>query len=387
MKRQRLSSTLDELVADGTLAPAQRAAVEERLAASLFPKVDSGARFVAVVAMLGGVLFAAGIISWIAFNWDALGKTAKLGGTFALLVAIHLAGFRLADRYPRTGVALTAAGVLSFGAALGVVAQVYHIHRSPSAGWLAWWLLGAPFVYVTRSARILDVVLALFVAWAFIAGYELLDRLDVTRETTVVTAFALQAAGLGALFRALEHLAVARGLERYSGSFRRFAAPAFLAGVYALSFAFSSSREVSLWALVPGGALAAGALVAAAAAGAGARRREAFADSAAMALGWAAIAATVCLLRDATFVAANIVLFTAIVALVRRGARVGRTADVNVAIAAFLITVMSRYFEYLHDRMEATVLFLGSGVVLLGLGFYLERRRRGWVRAAQAKAP
>jgi hypothetical protein len=72
-----------------------------------------------------------------------------------------------------------------------------------------------------------------------------------------------------------------------------------------------------------------------------------------------------------------------VLGLIVRGVRTGRVADVNLALVAFFVTAIARYFEFFAKGFDAAFSFLGAGVLLLGLGYFIERLRRKFVAQAR----
>jgi hypothetical protein len=91
------------------------ALVAERIQQAL--RAGRGHDFTAVVAMLGGLLVAAGLLYLIGYNWEALSKPVKLALVFSVWIALHAAGWFFAERPAATGRRpglRTLAGVLAF---------------------------------------------------------------------------------------------------------------------------------------------------------------------------------------------------------------------------------------------------------------------------------
>ena len=120
MKRETVSGAVRQLVDDGLVASEQAAQVDARLQELLIPKPgpDVASRIAKIVAWLGGLLVAAGILFLIGLNWEELNKWTKLVLVFGGLTGLHYAGWRLQvepGRHPAVGLALTGAAMISFG--------------------------------------------------------------------------------------------------------------------------------------------------------------------------------------------------------------------------------------------------------------------------------
>jgi uncharacterized membrane protein len=117
-------------------------------------------RFLArALTLLGAALVLAGVVCFFAFNWDRLGRFAKLGLIEAAIVAATIVAWR---RLPRLSgqIALTAAAVL-VGPLLAVYGQTYQTGADPYGLFLTWALLVLPWVIAARFTAlwVVEVVL------------------------------------------------------------------------------------------------------------------------------------------------------------------------------------------------------------------------------------
>ncbi|MFP5107063.1 DUF2157 domain-containing protein [Neobacillus sp. C211] len=111
--------------------------------------------FTKTLLYVGSILIGAGVLSFIASNWDEIGKTAKLLLIIALFVASNLAGFKMERNYPKTSKSLYYVGVLVFGAGIFLVEQMFHLGTNSQNAFL-WWSLGIlPLAWVLRDKWIL----------------------------------------------------------------------------------------------------------------------------------------------------------------------------------------------------------------------------------------
>jgi hypothetical protein len=414
MKRERLLDAVKKIEGEGLLGPGQGEKVGARLSELLFPPRDAAGSAAAVIAWLGGILIAAGLLSFVALNWEELGKSAKLGLIFVTLAGLHAAGYRLAEepgRRPALGTALTGAAMLAFGGAIGLVAQIYHLSSHYPNAILVWWALNAPFALLSRSRKLLLVPLALSVVWLHMHVEVWFDDLHGPgvwlHGEAEVLAFGFLEIGLGALLAAAAALCRGSAFEPFAGTLSLLGRAGALVGLFILSFEDVGSalllhpdggglfgaeriRELGLM-LAPAGCVAAAALLVAglararrAAAGAGRAELEEAAVSLAAA---AAVALAFLAFAPAGFLAVNALLLAAVLALVMRGTRRGRPSDVNLAVVAFLAAALARYFEFVAKGFESVLAFVGAGVLLLALGGFLERKRRAWVARATGSSP
>jgi uncharacterized membrane protein len=71
--------------------------------------------------------------------------------------------------------------------------------------------------------------------------------------------------------------------------------------------------------------------------------------------------------------------------MIRTGLANGREGWVNLGLGFIALNIVTRYFDLFGSMLEGGVFFLVSGVIVLVLGFYLERKRRGWLAAIRAE--
>lgn len=394
MDRMTLARLLGDLEREGVLDASRRRQVEERLLPHTREPRDRTAVLVGIIAGLGAVLVGVGVLFFVASHWEDIPRAGRLALIAGFLLVVHHFGYALAEepgRSPRTGRALTAAGVLAFGGAVALVGQMYHLESSP-AGLLAWWLFGLPFVLLTCSRTVLLLVLAVFTVWLGWQAGAWFEEQTVLRGDHEVAAAAALALGDAILLLGLAAAAARTRFDALAGPLRLVAWPIALAGVYALSFeeavdVLPERMPIPWTAFVPAVVLAAcGALLLLA--GLRVRGRSHLADGAAVLAVGLLLVLVMRVVPGATFVAANLVLFVGLPALAARGVREGEPAYVNYGVLGFLLLVMSRWFEYMGDRFqEGFVVFLGAGVLLLGVGLVLERKRRVLVRRAREASP
>jgi len=390
MNKRQLHEALAALEREGTIDAGQRSAILARVEAS----GDAAGRFATIVGALGGLLVGAGVLSLVAYNWEQLGRPAKLLLILAIFLGLHLAGYRLAEspgRAPRTGRALTVAAVLAFGGAIFLVAQIYHLDAKYPNAVLLWWLLNVPLVLLTSSTALLHVVMALGVLWACWHTGVVVDDVPQSWEHWTA-AFGVLLAGLGALLLALGALAgrsrwahFERHLE-HAGLLLALAAPLIMS--FDERSSYGEPEPTPLVVLLPGAcALVAAMLVAARVRLLEPRRRGALlaiagACGLALLLGLAAWR-----LPEMAFVPANLLMLAAIVGVIALGVRRHRNGWINVAVLAFVALLFCRYGEYLWDRLEGGAAFLLTGLLLLGIGFATERGRKRLIARARAGGP
>jgi uncharacterized membrane protein len=388
---ERLRTESAGWVGEGIVTESQR----ETLLA-LHPESEGGGRFVAILGTVGGGLLLAGVCLLIGANWQEIGDWIKIGGLVALIAGAYTAGWRLKvspGNYAKTGDAffMLGAGLLMAGIAL--VSQIFHLNSRPATGVLFWWLgiVAVPWLVNSKGAQ--AVSLLAFLIWL---GMEFTTKGswlaltvsegsgDELRLVAIMTAvgFAVWLAGL-ALRR-----------TRYDGFAPMHETWGILmvcAGLYVISFMrhwrwHDDAEVVGMPALV-----LVALLVGVAEWGAWKSSRRhllalggwfllALVPAAALLAGWN--------LGDRGWLWSAwswVGLFVLNVFMIRTGLATGREGWVNLALAFIAVNIVTRYFDLFGTMMEGGVFFVVSGVIVLTLGIYLERKRRGWLKAMRAQ--
>ena len=156
-------------VTEEVLGAAAPAGVDAAVAAAA-PAAGSalGGRVISVIAIMGATLIGLGIITYVAANWSAIPPLARVALLVAVTAAIYAGGWALLARFGlrRTGAAVILAGALAYGAAIHLIAQIYHLPVNHPGLTAAWFLGVAPIAYIVRARSLLTLALILLLAAA-----------------------------------------------------------------------------------------------------------------------------------------------------------------------------------------------------------------------------
>ena len=156
----------EEVPGSGPTAPAGVDAAADAIA----PTAGSalGGRVISVIAIMGATLVGLGIITYVAANWSAIPPLARVVLLVAVTAAIYAGGWVLLARFGlrRTGAAVILAGALAYGAAIHLIAQIYHLPVNHPGLTAAWFLGVAPIAYIVRARSLLTLALILLLAAA-----------------------------------------------------------------------------------------------------------------------------------------------------------------------------------------------------------------------------
>jgi uncharacterized membrane protein len=387
---EKLAEWSSGWVTDGLVTAAQRDALLAR-----HPVPAGGShRFLAILAMLGGTMLVVGVSLIIKSNWDQIGDWAKILGLVALLSGAYSLGYRLKmspGNYPRTGDACFMAGAVLFLLGIALVSQIFHLDSRPANGVLLWWagIVVLPWLTRAKGMQLVSVIAGLTWLGLELASRDSLISLAPASGPYFHDGYLFAAAGV------LVGWAVAFfGLGLRLGRHDDFAGLHENAGLlivcfalYALSFSWSKDWW-SAHAMASAGGGATAALVVLAAAGAGWAWLKNYPGMKRFA--WAIVPTLVPVaahlagldLLDSGWLwgaCASVALFLLNLAMIRAGLAEERESWINLGMAFLALNIVTRYFLLFGSMLEGGVFFIVTGLVILGLGWYLERKRRSLV--------
>lgn len=389
---ERLREESAAWLAEGLLSEAQRETLLAR-----HPQESGSGRFIAILGAIGGALLLAGVCLLVGANWQKIGDWVKIGGTIALLVGAYGTGWVLkvaSGRYPRIGDAFFMTGAGLFMAGIALVSQIYHLNSRPATGVLVWWLGIAALPWLVKSKGAQLVSLAAFLSWL---GMEFSSRgswlslipAQIGNQGEILSVAMFVVLGLAVWMAGLA-LQGTRHAD-FGPLHEKWGAVLVCGGLYLLGFVRHAWgwRDVIVPAR-PAPVLIAGALLLAATAGAWcAARRELASMGPWFALILIPVGAVLAGFHpgDGGWLWSMLAwtgLFVLNVFMVRTGLATGRAGWVNIGLGFIALNVITRYFDLFGTMLEGGVFFVVTGVIVLTLGIYLERKRRGWLAAMRA---
>lgn len=124
--------------------------------------------FARIVTGLAALCLAAGIILFYAANWRKMPPALKLVQVFALLLTVYGSAFFFLDpkrQKPLIGSVMLILGIISYGAGIFLVAQIYHISSHPANGMLAWALGALVMSLIAKERYACYLSAGLFFIW------------------------------------------------------------------------------------------------------------------------------------------------------------------------------------------------------------------------------
>ncbi len=355
-------------------------------------------RLLVILAVLGGILFVCGAVLLVAANWDSVPKAPKIGGGILLMLGAHFLGWRLGKGgdHPAIATTLHLVGAGLFLANIALVGQIYHLgSRAPDAVLL--WLAGmVPLPWILRSRALHILTLTTFGIWL---GMELTQDDGLLRfgGGARMCSFYLL---LGVLFVGLGGLLRRGPFAEFAGATEKFG----LLGVHHASLplmigAFYGQSAVTQGAWILSGAVAALALALVGTAlarnvdGMPAKWRMAWFGAlvVVVAVGWTGLLAG----SDSAFHQRGDigphwlvipVLFAVSLVQIQVGIQRSSAFHVNLAIVAIAVQILAALFQLFGSMADTGMIFVSTGLLLILLGWYLERHRRSLVRSMRSAA-
>lgn len=332
----------------------------------------------------GGLLLIAGVLLFVAANWDRMAPGARFALVLALVAVFHAGGAYAARGSAALAATLHAAGTGALGAGIYLAGQVFHMAEHwPGA--LMLWTIGAAVAWgLLRQWPQLLWLAVLAPAWLWGEWFEAQPPMAAWRGAAPASVgiFLLACAYLMASApaareswrRALTVLGAiavipAAGTLAWSDIGSRFPEDAEVADLTtrSLVLAWSLATVVPLgvaWVL---------------------RAREA--AWLAVALAWALALVLVNPRPDSGELLLWLLYAAGAVLLVLWGIRDGQRLAVNLGVLAFALAVLGFYFASLYDKLGRALGLIGVGVVFIGGGWLLERARRRLVGRIAAGPP
>lgn len=377
-------------------------------------KEDRSSRLITVVSALGALLVGIGAILFVASNWDKIPYFIKLILLFGTTFATYFAGWRLkfdTKSHPKLGHALLFLASILIGATIFLTAQIFNV--SANAHWLVllWFLAISPFGYAFNSKHILGLNIFTFALWMILYISVTRGLYLSTYETFMLyLLFGISLYGFGQLHSIIEKYSHFRLTYQGVGLFFILISYFYfsLETPYTEIFGEITTTDWTIKLLfVSFGITALVSIV-----GSAARyekfktvKHEFFVLLLAF-LGWIGIWLLTFFKEELTivttrygytyttidpsiaimlFIVFNLIFFIISIGSILIGYYMDATPFVNVGIFFFVLGILHLYFTTLYELLPRSIAFIIGGLILLGGGWYLEKKRRSLIRDIEAR--
>ena len=129
--------------------------------------------FGSVLAVMAALLVGAAILVFVAANWEAIPRLARVGSLFAVLMAGYVGGavLKLYD-HSAIGEAVWLVAAAAFGAAIALISQMYHLSGDETEAILTWCIGTGIAAAALRSGPLTIAAVGLAGFWLFSRGME-----------------------------------------------------------------------------------------------------------------------------------------------------------------------------------------------------------------------
>ncbi|MGN6537495.1 MAG: DUF2157 domain-containing protein [Mesorhizobium sp.] len=138
--------------------------------------------FGSILAMMAALLFGAAILIFVAANWEAIPRLARVVALFAVILAGYVGGAVVKTRgHPAIGEALWIVAAAAFGGAIALVDQMYHLTGDESSAVLTWCAGTALAAVMLRSSPLTVAAVGIAVGWlvmTLLGGFRLFGQTD-----------------------------------------------------------------------------------------------------------------------------------------------------------------------------------------------------------------
>lgn len=118
--------------------------------------IKNDLNFITVVLLIGSVLIGLGILTFIASNWEALGKLSKFLIILIIFLCFNFGSYKFYNILPRTSKSLLYCGVITFGAGIFLIGQMFNFGGELTTSVLLW-TIGVLPVAMLFSDKVLFV--------------------------------------------------------------------------------------------------------------------------------------------------------------------------------------------------------------------------------------
>lgn len=174
----------------------QAGLIDAQTAAALTRDVEANERrslsFGAILAMMAALLLGAAILLFVAANWEAFPRLARVGILFAIILVGYVGGAWLKTRGQSAfAEAAWVVAAAAFGGSIALIGQMYHFSGDESGAIFTWWVGTALAAVLLRSNPLTVMGIGIAGGWLVM---KLLGSFDLFRGFDVPHLYLIMAA-------------------------------------------------------------------------------------------------------------------------------------------------------------------------------------------------
>ncbi|TIT04376.1 DUF2157 domain-containing protein [Mesorhizobium sp.] len=164
--------------------------------------------FGSILAMMAALLFGAAILIFVAANWEAIPRLARVAALFAIIIAGYVGGAVLKTRdHAAIGEALWIVAAAAFGGSIALIGQMYHLSGDEASALITWGAGTALAAVALRSNPLTVAAVGIADAWLILTGFDYFRRAEFP-HLFVVMAIVLFAISFWTRSQAARHLII-----------------------------------------------------------------------------------------------------------------------------------------------------------------------------------
>ncbi|RWO38499.1 MAG: DUF2157 domain-containing protein [Mesorhizobium sp.] len=135
--------------------------------------------FGSILAMMAALLFGAAVLIFVAANWEAIPRLARVAALFAIIFAGYVGGAVLKTRdHAAIGEALWIVAAAAFGGSIALIGQMYHLSGDETSALITWGAGTALAAVALRSNPLTVAAVGIADAWLFLKGFDYFSRTE-----------------------------------------------------------------------------------------------------------------------------------------------------------------------------------------------------------------
>jgi uncharacterized membrane protein len=137
-------------------------------------------RTIGLIPLLGSLLIGLGVLSFVGANWQQIPQLVRLAMIIILMSTFYGAGETILRRgQEKLGIAFIGMGLITFGAGIILIGQMFHLVAYDAVSFLIWSIAGILLTYLYRS-RFLYLITCLLLAITQFYSAVQFDRFSYT---------------------------------------------------------------------------------------------------------------------------------------------------------------------------------------------------------------
>lgn len=165
------------------------AATADILARDIEANARKSLSFGSILAMMAALLFGAAILIFVAANWEAIPRLARVAALFAIILGGYVGGAVLKMRdHAAIGEALWIVAAAAFGGSIALIGQMYHLSGDEASALVTWGAGTALAAVALRSNPLTVAAVGIADAWLFLKGFDYFTRNEFPHLFVVMAA-------------------------------------------------------------------------------------------------------------------------------------------------------------------------------------------------------